>query len=102
MFVSLREERYYTSLRQGFRRKGRGVGDQERLILTHLKMSERKLESEQESAVLYRAAEHISIKYLDVSHVVTLLASMLKIRVICNLHNSGIFFLMDRFSSYGT
>ena len=43
-----------------------------RLILTHLKMSERTLESEQESAVLYRAAEHISIKYLDVSHVVTL------------------------------
>lgn len=68
------------------------MGDQERLILTHLKMSERKLESEQESAVLYRAAEHISIKYLDVSHVVTLLASMLKIRVICNLHNSEFFF----------
>ena len=48
------------------------MGDQVRLILTHLKMSERTLESEQESAVLYRAAEHISIKYLDVSHVVTL------------------------------
>ena len=66
MFVSSREERHYTSLRQGSRRKGRGVED--RLILNHLKLRERT----KGAGMCCAISEAIFMQYLDVSHVVTL------------------------------
>lgn len=69
MFVWLREERHYTSLRQGLWRMGRGV--EKRLIVNHLKMCERTKGAGKCCAI----SEAIFMQCLGVS-CLTLIASM--------------------------